>query len=1041
MTETAATSNTQEAGTYPSSMDQTHNTPVSPAAVVRIREPDKLGPLHVVMIFLATAVVAGGCLLLSAPESTTLVDGALAWSEESPLRAVVQLLCLNYGAPTLNPGDVKNYIMGVGTGLAILAIVVGVLSRTRCEDETTVIANGGEAPMRRRLSSLAVAQLLVAMFLLWSFASSRWSRAPSISVGATTLLSIQFLWSFALGAGLSRAAARIVTRILVGVLALTAAIAVWYYNVRNPVLSAKFPFGNPIFLATCLLAGMIPAVVFVGDSFRSAIRRTSRQKTIAILASLVSLAFCLWAFQLTGSRGPAVGLLFGVLAVVFFSLHGWRKWIPLLLGVGVSIAGWMYLTQQADTFSSTGRSATIRFRLAGWQHAWGMFTEKPITGHGQGGFVLIGDTLIGDEILDDPLPFVARLTHAHNEWLETLCDLGVVGLVLIGAALLLTFHAGIQQIRSGLSGRTAVALIGVMSALVAMIVAESFGVGLRVTGVPTIFFTLLGLTWALSASPERSVVATCSRTSRRRMAFGVVGGLIGLVSIAASQQDFSAARSAFQSGELVASGKMNEAADAAALAVLRLNPVRVLSNRSRLVEVHVIIAESHVARGVDRDRRSAASDPPDERLAALATRDYQLADEHSRIASLQLKELVSRAPEFIGTGRLEFRINLVRAQNEVSRGDRAASVALLKNAAAALERDMARRPFEPVLVTDYLRVALDWLSVEDAITKLARPLRHHRLADAYVSVLQHFSSLPDVDKTLASVAQGAMASLNDDANSWAPEKLRIIAAIRFLKRDFDGAIAVLRPASKAYDKLASSAPLGASACYAELADATFYADLLHPDAAIEMANHAIELAPQSQQGRALRFATERRLIQYLLAGGDEIEAVSLIRSHAPGGVSETDVKAEHGRRIRMLLDAMRAQYHETLRANDPDSVIVSTYRRLVARGLKLNPTDPGLHYLAADLAVLDKNPAIAARALESALRHGLPLEEAALFLEAAAKVLPESEELKRLGARVAAAQRDVGTPANTPRPAKVRSRDTGIEHSPKGPAPIPLDQP
>lgn len=1045
MNETTASSNTGEVETYPSKMDKDKNAPARPVGVVRIVDPDKLTPLHVVMIFLGTAVVAGGCLLLSAAESRTLVDGALAWGEESPLRAVVQLLCLNYGAATFNPGDVKNYILGIGAGAAILTLVVGVLSRTRGGDELAASVDGGQsqAPRQRRLSSLVVAQLLVVMYLLWSFASSRWSRAPSISVGATTLLSIQFLWSFALAAGLSHAAARIVTRLVVGVLTLTGVIAVWYYYVRNPVLSAKFPFGNPIFLATCLLAGLIPAVAFAGDLLRAAIRQRSSRRVLALVAAVVVLGFCFWAFSLAGSRGPYVGLIFGILAVAFFSLRGRRKWIPLLLGVGVSIAGWVYLTQQADVFSPTGRSATIRFRLAGWQQAWEMFTEKPITGHGQGGFVLIGDTRIGDRVLDDPLAFPARLTHVHNEWLETLCDLGIVGFALISGVLLLTFHAGIQRIRAGIDDRAVVALVAVMSALVAVCVEECFGVGLRVTGVSTIFFTLVGLTWALSACPGGSIVGTCSRTPRRRMAFGVVGGLVGLVTIAATQQDFSAARSSFRSGELLAKGKMREAADTAALGVLRLNPVRVLTNRSRLVAAHVILAEYYIARAVDRDQRSTASAVPDGRLKALATEDYRLADEHSRIGSLELKELVSRAPEFIGTGRLEFRINLVRAQNEASRGEVEASEAFIKNAATALERDMARRPFEPALVTDYLRIALDWMSVKDALDMLARPLRHNRLVDAYVGVLQHLSESPDIDAALHTIEREAMTALGaeqkDAPDRWAPEKLRIVGAARFFGGQFDGAIGALATAAKAYDELAASAPVGSSACYAELADATFYGDMLHPKAAIEAARRAIQLAPQSQHGRALASATERRLIQYLLADGNEIDAVELLRSHAPAGTSETDVKAQHGSRLRMLLEAMRTPYRETLRANDPKSEVVATYRRLLARGLELNPAEPGLHYLAADIAVLDRNEVLAASRLESALSRGLPLEDAVRFLEAASEFLPKSEALNALRKRVDAAR---GITDDAPAVPQTPADQMGIqEPSPKEQLPSPVDKP
>src|SRR3990172_3661352 len=97
--------------------------------LIRIGDPNALRPLHVVMIFLVSMTVAGGFLLLSAAESTTLVDGAIEWHAESPLRAVVQLLFLNYQIPTINGGEIKGYIRGIGAGLALLALGVAVLAR------------------------------------------------------------------------------------------------------------------------------------------------------------------------------------------------------------------------------------------------------------------------------------------------------------------------------------------------------------------------------------------------------------------------------------------------------------------------------------------------------------------------------------------------------------------------------------------------------------------------------------------------------------------------------------------------------------------------------------------------------------------------------------------------------------------------------------------------------------------------------------------------------------------------------------------------
>ena len=78
------------------------------------------------MTALVLAVVAGGSLLLSAPETTELMEGAIEWHEESILRAVVRLLCLNYEFPTHYPDTIKGYLLGLGAGLAALAYAIRV---------------------------------------------------------------------------------------------------------------------------------------------------------------------------------------------------------------------------------------------------------------------------------------------------------------------------------------------------------------------------------------------------------------------------------------------------------------------------------------------------------------------------------------------------------------------------------------------------------------------------------------------------------------------------------------------------------------------------------------------------------------------------------------------------------------------------------------------------------------------------------------------------------------------------------------------------
>lgn len=461
--------------------------------VLRITKPDAIRPLHVVMICLVAMTVAGGSLLLSAAESQTLVDGAIEWHQESPLRAVVQLLCLNYQVPTVHAGSIKNYILGIGAGLAILSLSVAIVVRGRIGDEEAASDDALPAPPgpaesetqpvlhKPQIAPLAAAQALVGLYLLWSFASSRWSLAPELAVGGSILLTIQFLWAFGIGNGLSPSAARFASRVIVAVVAVTSIVAVWYYYGRNPTLRAKFPFGNPNFLSACLIPGILLVAALICENIARAVKTREIKSFGLIAVALPTLAVSLTAFYLAGSRGAAVGLVIGLLAMAFFGLRGRMKLVPAVLVVCLALGGLVYSSGAADAFSPTGRGTTIRLRTYAWSYAWRMFNEKPITGHGQSGFALTGDSYAVNDVLDNPLVFQSRIAHAHNEWLEIMADLGSVGIVLIAAALLLTLRAGAAALAASPPRGERWALLGLMGALVGLVVEEAFGVGLRVS--------------------------------------------------------------------------------------------------------------------------------------------------------------------------------------------------------------------------------------------------------------------------------------------------------------------------------------------------------------------------------------------------------------------------------------------------------------------------------------------------------------------------------------------------------------------------------
>lgn len=988
--------------------------------VWRIRDPDALQPLHVVMICLVVATMAGGMLLLSAARPTAVVDGAIEWREGSVLRAVVELICLNHNFPTQYAGDVKNYVLGMGAGLAIVVLCLAIAVRPRTPDEQSPVleelaagemadaATSGGNAHKPHIAPLLAAQTLIVLYVAWSFVSSRWSSEPPphLAVGASILVGLHVLWSLAIGHGLSQAAARIVSRMIVGVLALTAVLAIWYHYGRNPNIRADIPVGNPAFLASCMIPGMVLATAHLLQAWRHGTGAVAGKRIGAVVFYIAAIALCAWAFRLADSRGGYVGLAFAGLAIGFFALRGRMKIIPIALAVAVVVGGWLYLSSAADAFSPTGRSATLRLRTYAWGYAWNMFLDKPLTGSGQGSFTLLGDSHAVNDVLHDPIALENRIAHVHNEWLEVLADLGSIGFVLIVGGLGLTLLASMAAL-SVAKRHQQWPLIGLLSALVGIVVAETFSVGLRVSAVPTALFTILGLIWAQSGQRDTDLAVRLGTTGARRAITGVAGCLIGLAVLALAHQDFVAARNVYQAKEAMDEGEFEEAVRLAALAndSRQLNPQRALTNLYTLSQAHLRLAGFLQSRAMDRQQRAREMAPPPQRLLALAAQDYQLSDEQCEQGGIALKELLVRSPGFIHHGRLGYQLNLIRAQNAAVRGETEKEQALVLGAAAALERELLRQPFDPVLAGEFVRLTHTSVDLSRSLEVLARPLRHHRIQAPYIDVLAYLTATPESKAAFDTIVRQALAALAEEPTNtetgepletWSAEILRLAAMASSLRGEYQAAETALEAATSAYDRLRQSAPLGAASSYAELADVRFFAHPRDSRAAIAAAQQALRFAPQSRRGRELQHALRTRMVNYHLAGGREKEAVDLLRATGPANVSSEELDLELGARYRRLCESLLGRRDAGGELRKPPHDLLELLRAWIARAVELNSSDPGAHFLSADLAFYAGEHQAAAAHLRRALDAGLPPEAAARFLNAARKQMPESEPLLRL---------------------------------------------
>ncbi len=374
-------------------------------SLIRIADRDRVRPLHVVLIVLVLAVVAGGCLLTSAGEPEILPDGAVAWQPDSLLWAVVQLLNLRASQPTPDGVAVKSLILCLGAAIAAVAVAIAVASGPRrgeevCDTDTVVeerppeTVGGSAVPVAwQQIPPLTAAWVFAVLYVLWSFASVTWSKpGRDIALAGSALLAMHYLWTFALGLGLTRATARYAGHVVLVTTVAVAILAVLYWRERNPNLRASYPIGNPTTLAACLIPGLILALVSLGWASGSLLQ--GRSGLAGRSSDLVSLGSALVAASLVGiTATSAFGLGIGSVVIAM---------VVCGLGMGLAASSTSVLTlelappqdhaqassalQLADVLGSTiGISlasavyaATVGLALAGGEGAftliWAMTT-------------------------------------------------------------------------------------------------------------------------------------------------------------------------------------------------------------------------------------------------------------------------------------------------------------------------------------------------------------------------------------------------------------------------------------------------------------------------------------------------------------------------------------------------------------------------------------------------------------------------------------------------------------------------------------------
>lgn len=215
------------------------------------------------------------------------------------------------------------------------------------------------------------------------------------------------------------------------------------------------------------------------------------------------------------SRGSYLAWLagFAVLAVFWAWQAGGARWLKWTLAGGgavlVGAAGYGFWF-----FSQQERAASLfrdEFRFKLFEDAWQMFLQRPWFGYGPATFDYVHQRFHGPA-------FQSRAYYTHNDYLNTLCDYGAVGLVMVlGFVLFLALSFFPPKDSKSTVRQTDLSVLG-FAVLVASLVHAVVDFNFHLPANAMVFFAIAGVASSRTHRQQRPGVCWSGN-----VVFGVVG--------------------------------------------------------------------------------------------------------------------------------------------------------------------------------------------------------------------------------------------------------------------------------------------------------------------------------------------------------------------------------------------------------------------------------------------------------------------------------------------------------------------------------------
>ncbi len=253
------------------------------------------------------------------------------------------------------------------------------------------------------------------------------------------------------------------------------------------------------------LAGLLVIMVplFLGMAFCA-----SRWKACTALLLLVGAGLVLvW---LTKSRAGFAATMGGLVCAVVLGMHGRaarKVWVTVAVALLASLGAAMYTrvaTSQLSEQRGQGQNvfdSSSRLGLAGV--AFDIWLEKPLFGNGSQSYRYLSVQYWDGDIpswVDDP-------ELAHNEYMQVLCDYGVVGLVLVIVFLVVVFLSALFSSRGSSRGPPvplqAGLRVGAAAGLAAAMLHAIFDFQTHLLPILMMACIAIGLLVSVDSSPSR----------------------------------------------------------------------------------------------------------------------------------------------------------------------------------------------------------------------------------------------------------------------------------------------------------------------------------------------------------------------------------------------------------------------------------------------------------------------------------------------------------------------------------------------------------